>query len=218
MRRRTIVLAKKQRKPQFVTPAGIAVYPWLNKPDTKKFESGNNKPQYKVKLKLTPQEFEKSLKGLIDEAAERGLVEAIAEKKTRKKTFSLYVPYEDELDDEGDETGNILVKFSQNAQIRRKDGEVIDIVIPLFDKTGEATDVLVFGGSLIKVAFTMRTFANDATKQAGVTLDIAAAQVLKAVKTARTADAFGFQAEEDDAEYEEAPEDEGDDLDDEIPF
>jgi len=221
-------VAKKQRKPQYITPTGIAVYPWLNKPDTKAFDDKPAKPQFKEKHRLTTAEFEKnnvvlcngkvietSLKDLIDEAAEEAFQAALEENPKRQKprkgqVFRKHVPYSDELDDDGEETGNVLVSFSQNEEIKKKDGEIIKVKVPLFDRRGKPTDVAIYGGSKLKIAFTMRGFANDAAYMAGVTLDIAAVQVIEAQMSLRDAGSYGFGTEDDD-EYEEAEEDEGND-------
>jgi hypothetical protein len=191
---------KKPRKPQYVSLAGVAVYPWLNRPDTK-FDKEGKGGVYKTDLRLQASDFETGLVGgkpfrqFIDELVEASLAEAQAEHPKERKQIKVRAPYEYETDDTGEESGTVLVRFKQNARITRKDGTVVNITIPMFNAQGQPIEDPIYGGSIIKVAFTVRNTWMQASKEAGVRFDIAAVQALKIQRSDRTATSFGFAAE-----------------------
>lgn len=213
---------QKKRKPSYVSPIGVAGYPWLNRPDMAYFENGkkSDRPNpnggvYKVDLRLTSEEFHdreyrdgKSFQQWLDALVDASVEEARREYPKFSKQIKPHYPYEAETDDTGEETGEYKIKFRQNAKIKRKDGTIVDVTIPLYNRAGRLIEDPIYGGSMIQVAFTVRNtwMAND--KKAGVRLDIAAVRVLKLVKTERSASDFGFEVEDD-----EAPEPAGGDYD-----
>ena len=211
-------MAKKTKRTIYTSPAGVAVFPWLNRPDTKFVSDKNPAGMFKTDLVLTPDEFQLPallkgkgagpLKALIDAAVEASVEEAKQEHKKFARSIVPYHPYLDEVDDEGEPTGRVLVRFKQNAQITTKDGRVINITIPIFDGRGTPLKSDVYGGSVIKVAFSMRNTWMAKDKQAGIRLDMSAVQVLKLVEYSKDAASFGFEVS--DEPDEEAPwEDDG---------
>jgi len=226
-------MAKKTKRTIYTSPAGIAVFPWLNRPDTKFVSEANPAGMYKTDLAFSPKEFESeqvllkgrpvtnpedasswlSLKGLIDGAVAISVEEAKKEHKKFARSIVPYYPYLDEINDEGELTGRVLVRYKQNAQIKTKDGRLLNIIIPIFDARGAPLKLDVYGGSLIKVAFSMRKTWMAKDKQAGVRLDMSAAQVLKLVEYSKDAASFGFEVS--DEPDEEAPweDDDGDQED-----
>jgi hypothetical protein len=196
---------KKPRKPQYVSPAGVAVFPWLNRPDTK-FDKEGKGGVYKTGLRLSAEEFTTALVGgkpfqqFIDELVLASVAEAQQEHPKERKQIKARAPYQVETDDAGEETGTVLVSFKQNARIVRKDQTVVNITIPLFNAQGQPIDEPIYGGSIIKVAFTVRNTWMQASKEAGVRFDIAAVQAIKVQKTDRSASDFGFSLEDDGME------------------
>lgn len=159
------------------SPFGIAVYPHLNTPDGK-FNPDN--PQFKVDLRLTVEEAQ-PLIDIIDAAAEEAF-EELTEGMTPKdrKAYTVYKPYEYEEDDEGNATGYVLFRFRQNSVIKIiKTGEVKNIKLGLYDAAGKPMTKIVFGGSEIRVNYSLRAIKMTATKQAGVRLDFGRVQVKK---------------------------------------
>lgn len=208
---------KKARKPSYISCEGVAVYPWLNRPDTKFVPAGMTAEEwggvYKTSLQIPANAFTSteyrdglSFKALLDHLIDASFEEALREHPKDKKQIKRAFPYKEEVDDEGEETGNYLVNFKQNAKIKRKDGQVIEVKIPLFNAKGQPITDAIYGGSILKVAFTVRNTWMAKDKEAGIRLDIAAVQVLKLVKNNRSAADFGFGTEGGyDDEDEDAP-------------
>lgn len=162
-------------KNYYDSPFGIAVHPWINKPDTKFNEDG----VYKAGLRLGGPEAI-ALKEKVDAQAEAYFNETTAEMTAgERKKWSLYVPYEVEEDDEGNPTGFIVFDFKQNAKIRQKDGSTKDVVIGIKDARNNDMHKPVFGGSELRIRYSFRGIKMASTKQAGIRLDFAMVQVRK---------------------------------------
>lgn len=182
---------KKERNKMYTSPKGTAAYPWLTKPDTKFKADG----EFSVRLKV-PADEAASLIALIEEA--RKASAAAAKEENPKKAIKMAdPPYKPEVDDEGNETGNYLFNFKQGALIKTKDGEVIKVVIKIFDAKGKAlTGVIVGAGSTIKVAFQLNKFYT-AMLGAGVSLRLKAVQVIDLIEPqGGSAESYGFGEEE----------------------
>lgn len=234
------------RKQQLHTPRAVFKYCHLNKADTRYKEEG----EYSVTVALdkdlpSTKTLLKKLDALLSEAAEEGQEKfdsATGQQKAKYKKAKITEPTvnpvcEDEVDDEGDPTGRVLLKFKTKASFKdKKTGEMVQKVVKLVDSFGEVIPrkkrPLVYGGSEGRVAFT--TGAVFIPKEADVYLSLYLneVQIAKLVSGGESSSSFGamddadFSADEL-AEYEgnasssgEDQDDGGDDgdLDDEIPF
>jgi hypothetical protein len=160
---------------QIVTPKGTAVYPWLNRPDTKFSDDG----EYKVTLKV-PAEDAQDLINKLDNILDEYLSEQ-SSKDPKVGRFKTNAPYEEEVDDNGNLTGNYLFKFKQKAKVHTKDGRTIDMKVALFDASRTPTQAAVGGGSELKVAATVWPYVMPATKSVGLSLRPSAVQILSLV-------------------------------------
>jgi hypothetical protein len=172
---------------------GVAVHPHVNAPDTK-FNPDN--PLFKVGLKLTG-EAAATQKAKVDAASEAAFKEWMEGDEGSKltpaerKKFSVYYPYDVEEDPQsGDPTGAIVFHYKQNARIRLKDGTVKNIVIGIYDAKGNEMHKEVWGGSVIRVNYTMRPIPMKSLKQVGVRLDFGRIQV-KELSTKQGGGGFG---------------------------
>lgn len=168
-------MAEKKRIAKFVTPKGIAVYPWLDKPDTKFKADG----EYTMKLRLSAEESQ-DLITKIDEA----IAEACAaekQKNPKKAVKKASPPYSKVVDDEGNETGEYLFKFSLKAKVKTKEGKEWTQRPEIVDAKGNIITgkVKVGGGSEVKVGCQIAPFT--APVGTGVTLRLMAVRVLKLV-------------------------------------
>lgn len=116
----------------YVTPTGTAVYPWLNKPDTRFDADG----VYSVTLQLSK----------ADTAPINAVVKPLMNGGKNN-------PIKQELDDQGEKTGNYLVKFKLKALVKPKKSEPFSQAPILLDEDGNRLTALIAGGSKMKVAY-----------------------------------------------------------------
>lgn len=183
----------KEKLPSVVTPTGTAVYPYLTKPDTQ-FDSDG---EFKVGLVL-PHHEAQGLIQTIDAAMVEALEKAKSDNPTKaKKIKAANPPYSEVTDEEGQETGEIKFNFKMKAKITTKDGSVINQRPGIFDAAGHALmNGSIGGGSRMKVSAELVPYFTDLVG-AGITLRLKAVQVIELVEyTGKTADKYGFKAED----------------------
>ena len=181
-----------QKLPLLKTPAGIAVWPKLTKPDTKFNADG----EYNVKLRI-PSEEAQDLIAALDTAYAAAQDDA-KEKNPGKKIKAASQPYTEELDDQGNETGNILVSFKCKAKLTDKQGNVRPNAPRLFDSKNKEfpKDQDIWGGSTLRVAFNAIPYYT-AMAGAGVSLRLKAVQVIDLVAGGGgTGESYGFGEED----------------------
>lgn len=193
---------KKTKQINILTPTGIAVWPKLNAPDTK-FKAGG---EFKVGLRLSAEQaqplidkFEAELAYYFDsEKAE--LMQGDGKSKAKAKALKLATdkPYKMEVDDEGDETGNIVFNFKMPNRIPREGKADIVLFPDFFDAGGKSlkNPPEVWGGSKLRISGQLRPF-NMALTGVGLSLRLQAVQIIElTTKGSRDATGYGFGAEE----------------------
>lgn len=176
---------------KYTTPKGTAMYPWLNTPDTKFNPAGD----YKVNILLSKADASDLIK-LVDTAIDTKYTEVSGENKNKKIKRS-DPPYAVEMDDEGNETGNVIFKLKQKAELITRTGETIKMSVKLFDSQGAPFgDETIWGGSKIKAAGFLLPYYSP-TIGVGVAMRLSACQVIELVTGGgNVADSFGFGKEE----------------------
>jgi hypothetical protein len=159
-----------------ITPFGELVgYPWINKADDK-FNPDN--PVYKADLALDADEAQPlidKLEGLVQEAFNAHVDDL---PPAKKKLWSIYRPWEDELDEEtGEPTGRIVFKTKQNSIIKTKSGEEKTITIGIRSASDKPMKATVWSGSTVRLMFSTRPIEMSSAKQVGIRLDLAMVQV-----------------------------------------
>lgn len=206
---------KKKKLPIHRSPRGVLVYPWVNKPDTKFNADG----EFRTKLRLPESDAAtKEFIALLDLAHIDAVQQIKEELKAKGKPVkSLKIadkPYKAELNDDEEETGNIVISFKQKAKGKnKKTGEEYTRTVKLYDAKGQELKKNVYGGSEGKVGFHIVPFYT-AQVGAGISLRLLAVQVLKLVEGGGGAsfDDCGFEAEDGyEADPDEAPVDEDED-------
>lgn len=218
----------KEKLLKLVLPPSTARFPWLSAPDTKFDSDGVFKTDQVIPS-------DEPIIAKIQELAEKALEEAKEELiakggkgAAQAKKLQLHVPFEDDYDDSGDETGNVIVKVKSKASGTTKKGEKWERKIPIFDASGKhlKNPPAIYGGSVLAVEVEVNPFAMPATNKAGVTLRISAVQIheLASGSGGGSASSHGFGvvdggyvAEEDEApqsSFSEPAEEQFDDSDD----
>jgi hypothetical protein len=194
----------REKRTRITTPKGVAVFPWLNKPDTKWKPEG----EYRVKVRI-PTEAAQPLIDQLQPTHDAIVKESKAAfaknpknkgKKWNNKVIDFYTTV---VDENGDETGEVEFNFKRRASgISAKTNEPWSIKPDLFDAKGKPLnpDAKVFGGSIVKVSFEVNSY--DKPIGTGISLSLCAVQVIKLVEGQRSAEQYGFgnESEDDDAD------------------
>ena len=167
----------------FVTPKGIAKWPHLVKPDTHFNKAGGT---YHVDLIITPKEAVK----LKAEAVR--YVKAFRENDLKsnpsRKDWGIQVPIINDLNKDKEDTGMMVARFKQNAEIRTRDGRIFKKSVVLYDagnaesgpkRIDDGTDPK--GGSVMKVAYAMFLYASPVAKVYGAQFRLKSAQIFEMV-------------------------------------
>lgn len=195
----------KKKLPTSRTPVGVAVYPHLNKPDTKfDTETGG---KYRVKLSIPAKECGAFIKE-IDKVYEQNIVkEAEARDQDVEDIRRANKPYTEEKVD-GKKTGNILISFSMKAKGKAKDGTEWEQRPQFFDGSGNNMphDKLpqIGGGTKMCINCTLAPWFVG-SQGAGVTLRINAIQIIELVEYGgnKSANDFGFDTSGEAIELED---------------
>lgn len=208
--------AEKPAKREYrVSPKGTAVWPKLTTPDEKYNRLGT-----KLALPADSKAAEKFV-AAIDEQMELSMAAALeadtrsAKMQAKAPITAAAAPYALELDEDGEETGNILFNFSRMAEgVAKKTGKKWHAKVKHFDSVGRVLDdVEVGSGSTIAVSFTWYLYCVKG--EAGVSMRPESVMVYDLVEWAggpSTAEGYGFETEEDEDGAETEAED-GDDDD-----
>lgn len=161
----------------FTTAKGIAYYPYISAPDTKFDEQGH----YKVNLCLSEEDAQPVIE-LIKQSVVEG-IKALKKDKPNMEIKQAPLPFSKEVDDDGDPTGNVIIKFKSKAAYKPA----------VFDSKGNMmTNSNIYGGSEIKVNGSC-AFYHTAMLGAGVSLRLRAVQIIQYVEGASGATKFGFE-------------------------
>jgi len=161
----------------FTTAKGIAYYPYISAPDTKFDEQGH----YKVNLCLSEEDAQPVIE-LIKQSVVEG-IKALKKDKPNTEIKQAPLPFSKEVDEDGDPTGNVIIKFKSKAAYKPA----------VFDSKGNMmTNSNIYGGSEIKVNGSC-AFYHTAMLGAGVSLRLRAVQIIQYVEGASGATKFGFE-------------------------
>lgn len=186
----------KVKNPRYTTPAGIAQYPYLTKPDTKFNPDG----EYKISVEI-PGAAAQDIVTFLDEQFAASVAKAKKE-NPGKKIKEGDVPYSVD-----DDSGKVTVRFKLKAKVTPKQGDPFEQRPALFDAKGKpiGTDTKIGGGSKVKVAYELVPYYT-AIAGAGVSLRLKAVQVIDLVEFSggASSEAYGF-GEEEGYEAEDTP-------------
>lgn len=185
----------------YESPRGEFHYPWLTKPDTQFNDDG----LYKVGLIVSGDNAD-ALKAKIEAASQAALDEHTEDMTSAKrKKWSLYVPFEDYEEEDGSSEGRTVFNFKQNAIIKKRDGDTIDVQITMYDAKGNEVEINVFSGTIGKVMFSMRPIVMASSFKCGVRLDFFQVQIIKPSKGNKRKSGFSSNDDGWDSAEGEAP-------------
>lgn len=170
----------------WVTPIGKALWPHINEPDTKFDEDG----VFTISLVLPDEEAQP----LIERLEERYGEEYGSFCRERKKTSLKEAdkPWQAETDEEGNLTGNSILRFKMKA----KTAKGIEQRPLIFDAKKRPMTEVIGGGSQIKVAFEPSCWFVPALG-VGISLRLRGVQVIKLMQPRGSSpESMGFDEEE----------------------
>lgn len=181
---------ERKQLPRGVSPIGVAVWPKLNEPDTKFKEEG----EFSVKLQLTGEDAE-SLKTSIRAFATMSYA-VECEDKGKKKLKKADLPFKAAVDQDGGEIPDTFTfNFKRKASGTTKAGKAWQATVTLYDSMKKKVSAEVWGGSKLRVAYTLVPWYNP-TLGFGIKLELGAVQVIDLVtRGERSADDYGFGEE-----------------------
>jgi hypothetical protein len=176
-----------------ITIRGAAIYPHLNRPDTKFKEEG----EYHTKLRIDAEPAGKLLT-LLKRLQEEHAAKVQKDEMKGKKPKLADLPVQPETDDDGNETGSFIVKASMKASGKsRKTGSTFERKLPIFDAKGNPANVKIGGGSELIISATPGPWFSAKDKEVGVKLYLEGVQVLVLREGGGpSASKFGFEAQE----------------------
>lgn len=213
----------KRKFTSVTTPAGTAIYPKLNTPDTKYKPLG----EYSTKLKLSAEQAQPIIDKYEAELAEyfesikAELMQGDGKAKAKAKNLKLAAdkPFKPEYDDEGNETGDVIFNVKMPARIARDGKEDIVLVPDFFDAAGKQIRGKIpeiWGGSKLRIGMQLRPF--EAPIGVGISLRLQAVQILELRSGGqRDAASYGFGAEEGGYTADDSTSDSGSPFSDDTP-
>jgi hypothetical protein len=178
-------MTDKIEYPKLVSPKGVAIYPHLNKADDKFGD-----PVFKVSLRISEedaQDFITKVQEILDtlksgkctmlrpDDAKR-LAQGVKNKKLKPADEAFVA----EHDKDGNETGNILLKFKASGEYKDKEGNVKKRSIRFIDGARQPIEKApdVWGGSILRVRAQLMPWVN-AKFEYGVKLAIDLVQIIE---------------------------------------
>lgn len=179
-----------------VSPKGEARYAWITNPKTQFKQDG----EYTLDVVFPLDEVEDFI-ATLDELNDKFFEKAKeGVKPTIAKGFVKGHPYKMEEDEEGNETGNVIITFKTDAIITsKKTGKTWSGKPNLFDAFGRKIeyDIKVGNGSVVKVAFLARPKGKNPLNAYGVKLVLKAVQIIELIEwDDGNAGSYGFSEEE----------------------
>ena len=172
------------------TPTGVARWPYLSNPDTQYSDIGD----YKVDLLLPKDKAIPIIKQI-----NTVFLANVAEEESKSKGKEIKKakpPFFEELDDNSNPTGNIIIRFKCKAKVtNQKTQKTYENKPSLFDAETNLLDpenVNIGAGSEIRVNAEIIPYFT-ALIGAGVTLRLKGVQVIKLVERMHESSSYGFE-------------------------
>ena len=185
-----------------VTPMGTVVYARVNEPN---FNALSNRDEYYITVKFLPGKVE-PLKQTLEAQLQDYYTTKVKNKALVQKGH-IISPFKTQA---GEETGELMMQFKAAAYMTKKNGELMENPIALFNRAGEPIREEVYGGAKVLVTY-KPYFWEKAGIGYGMSLQLKAVQVAVPSKGRDINDAASWG-------FSPLPEEESFDENSEIPF
>jgi len=169
-----------------ITPVADAMWAKITEPQTSPY---NSTPMYSMDMVFTPDEAEplqSKLTTILDDYYDEihsGLNAAKAKSLVKADVFK------EQVDKEGNLTGNLLIKTKQYGQSMKGD----TMPMPISDATGKVMkgfDKLVGNGSRVRAKLYIKPYHMASTNQVGISLRLNAVQIVELNEYSKAGDGF----------------------------
>lgn len=190
---------KKQKGEVMRTPVGTAIWPKLGTADTKFATTEKPHGHYSVGLVLPMSDPRvASMIERLEELRQEAIAEGQAACKPGKRVIEAQYGWSNEVDEQGQETGNVVVNLKKPGAFERDDGTIVKMKVDAFDSAGGKLDKATLdrmgSGTKLAAIFEASKFATGLG--AGVSLRLQAVQVRELVEFgSRSAEAYGFETD-----------------------
>ena len=170
-------------KKYFTTPYGTAIFPWLNRPDTEYNKAG----VFHVKISVPLEEAADFIKELEEQAEAKWeeRMKQLAMSPAQQKKWSITPVYEEEYDEAGEPTGNVIFKTKMTHRVTytNKAGEKESFTQwpEIVDEDQNTLRESVWAGSTLRARGQVIPYAMASNKTVGVSLRLAGVQVRELV-------------------------------------
>lgn len=185
--------SKKQRYPQITTPEVALIFPRLFTPDNKYVKPDG---EYHTKFALEAGEEFDAFIAKLEEVRDTYLKDNPDEVKPAKlKKAKLADLFEEECDDEGEETGRMIMRAKLKAVVKTKTKSWKQKPM-VFDASANqiSEEISVWTGTKAKLALELFPYFMESSKEVGVSLRLKAVQIIELVDGGgdRDAGSYGF--------------------------
>lgn len=183
----------KKKYESFITPAGLSKFVAVQRP----FQFKEGGPLYVCDVVISKKEAA-AFTEKFTKLAEGQRAEAMANPKIGKaaKNWKVQLPISAELDEEGEETGNFILKAKQKPEIKLKDGTTRKLSVVVVDSKKKPVTKSVGSGSKVRMNVTIAPYYHAGSKAVGVTLRLDAVQVIDLKEYVGRDASAGFAEEE----------------------
>lgn len=198
---------KKKEKQSFTTPKGTLLFASIKEIDYGTEDYPCKEGRFKVTLSL-PKKEAKVLLGKLEaeiDNAKEAAQEAFEDLKpqTRKKLGEMRFNdvAQEEYDADENPTGNYRFVFRTSAFYKTKDGTEKKKTVPVFDSLNQPVKLPdeIGNGSIGRIAFTVSPYFVEGTGVGGLSLYLNAIQLVDYQRPGeRSAEAYGFEVDEED--------------------
>jgi hypothetical protein len=200
-------MARPERE-NYCTPRGTLVgFVNLDRPDTQFSKGDDDLGEYKARMVIEDETAMGEFQAKLDDILERWVKEVKAGGADGKKHKNVKVtddgrPYFAEIDpDSEEETGRTLFRFKLKRRVVKKAGGHFDQRPAIYDAKRQKIEVDISPGAGTEARISGQVFKWYTAKLgAGISLWLQGVQILKLVEgggAPKTAEGFGFEAEED---------------------
>lgn len=186
----------QQLREKIVSPIGASHFTSIHEAKPNKLDP-NNKMEFHAAIVLSPEEAEQ-FKENCESFYERGMLHLKEQGAKIRKVNP--VDFKEELDKEGEPTGNVIIRAKLNATWKNREGEEVTNLVAALDRYGKPFDEVpaIGNGSKIRIGIELSTYLHPATGF-GISYRLGVVKVLDLVPYGDNTGEYAFDDDETEA-------------------